>query len=617
MISSFFEKHRDHVIGLILWTGVTGVYLQTMATTVEFIDSGELATVPYLLGIAHPTGYPLWTLIGHIFSSLPLASEVVVRMNIFSALLASTAAVAMYYLMLFILRRERDEDDLREALIPAIFSSLALAFSKTFWDQSTSIEVYALHLLLLIAVILFFLRAVFYLIDTQVVDQRLWWLFAFTLGLSFTNHLTTVLLAPAFLVLYFSVMRFSKESWMQILQLAVPFLLGLSVYLYFPIRSVQQPVLNWGYPATLERILWHISAKQYRVWMFSSSAVMAKQWGHFTDALPKEFYYAPLLFSALGIWRLLVRNRQLLLFILLLIAGCVAYTINYDIKDIDSYFLLAYISFAILAGFGAVEAGSLLKTLPGSVAIWLIFAGVLAAEVSANWEESDSSNNRLAEDYTANILVNLEPNAVILSYQWDTFVSPSYYYQYIKHLRQDVTVIDKELLRRSWYFIQMNKNHPRMFDMSKKEIDAFLVELDKFEHETPYDPSVIEANYNLMIKSFVDYNIDSVAVYVTAEIEPHIATGYLRVPEGFAFRLYRDSTYHPAKFPTVAYHPYEKANIYAGQIHHMYMVMLAQRALYEESFRNLGLARQYARKAYELNPTPATLQLYQRLASQQ
>ena len=616
MISSFFEKYRDHVIGLILWAGITAVYLQTMATTVEFIDSGELATVPYLLGIAHPTGYPLWTLIGHIFSSLPLADEIAVRMNIFSALLASTAAVAMYYLMLFILRRESDEDDLREASIPAVFASLVLAFSRTFWDQSTSIEVYALHLLLVILVILCFLRAVFYLIDAQAVDQRLWWLFAFVLGLSFTNHLTTVLLAPAFLVLYFSTMRFSKDSWMLILQLAVPFLIGLSVYIYFPIRSVQQPALNWGYPATLERILWHISAKQYRVWMFSSSAVMAKQWGHFTDALPKEFYYAPLLFSALGIWRLLVRNRQLLLFIVLLIAGCVAYTVNYDIKDIDSYFLLAYISFAMLAGFGAVEAGNALKSLPASLAIWAVLAAVVVAEASANWEEADASNNRLAEDYTTNILVNLEPNAIILSYQWDNFVSPSYYYQNIKHLRRDVTVIDKELLRRSWYFIQMNKNRPRVFSKSKDEIESFLTELDKFEHETPYDPEVIEATYNRMIKSFVDHNIDSVAVYVTAEIEPHIAPEYLRVPEGFAFRLYRDSTYHPAKFPAIVYHPYDKANVYATQIHHLYMVMLAERALYEESFRNIGLARQYARKAYELNPTPATQQLYQRLASE-
>ena len=55
------------------------VYVQTMAPAVGFIDDGELATVCYTLGIAHPTGYPLFTLIGWVFSHLPIASTVIAR----------------------------------------------------------------------------------------------------------------------------------------------------------------------------------------------------------------------------------------------------------------------------------------------------------------------------------------------------------------------------------------------------------------------------------------------------------------------------------------------------------------------------------------------------------
>ncbi|MGA7161293.1 MAG: DUF2723 domain-containing protein [Bacteroidota bacterium] len=609
------KKYRDHIVALTLWLTVFVIYLQTIATTVGFIDGGELATVPYVLGIAHPTGYPFWTLVTHIVTMLPIAKEEIVRLNIFSALATSSAATIFFYVMLLLLRSARKPQDPFHSIIPALFSSLVLAFSRTFWDQSTSIEVYAFHLLLLNATLLFFLRAIFTFIEERVIDQHKWLLFAFTLGLSFTNHLTTILLAPGFLFLYFSVFKLSKEGMRQILILAVPFILGLSVYVYFPIRAVQQPILNWGYPATLERIFWHVSGKQFSVWMFSSSAAAAKQWDHFLNAVPVEFYYVPLLFSIVGAWWLLLRERRIFVFIFLLLAGCIAYTINYDIKDIDSYFLLAYVSLAMFAGFGAFEAGVMIKKNWGKIAVTAILLTVAIAELTANWPEVDESSDYLVQDYTASLLANLKPNAVVLSYQWDYFVSASYYFQYVKHIRDDVTVIDKELLRRSWYYLQMKKNHPILYEKSKNEIESFLEELYKFEHDIPYDPAVIEARYNRMIDSFIDYNIDSVAVYVTGEIEPHLASHYHRIPEGLAFRLYKDSTYHPLDFPTILYRPFPRNDLYSRQIRTMYTGMLAQRAEYEASYGRTELAQRYAKKAFEIEPNALTVQLLQRLAS--
>jgi Protein of unknown function (DUF2723) len=614
MKSFLKNKYRDHIVACSLWAAVFIVYLQTIATTVGFIDSGELATVPYVLGIAHPTGYPLWTLVTHIFSLLPIAKEEIVRLNIFSALATSSAAVIFFYAMLLLLRSGKKPEDSSHSLIPASFSALVLAFSQTFWDQSTSIEVYAFHLFLLSATLLFFLRAVFSFIEEQVIDRRKWLLFAFVLGLSFTNHLTTILLAPGFLFLYFSAFKLSKEGLRQLFILAIPFIAGLSVYVYFPIRAVQQPVLNWGYPATLERIAWHISGKQYRVWMFSSSASATKQWDHFLNAAPKEFYYIPLLFSLLGAWRLLMQERRIFAFVFLLLAGCIAYAVNYSIHDIDSYFLLAYVALAMFAGFGAFEAEMIFKKIAGKVAFGLILLAVVIAELSANWPEVDASSNYLVQDYTATILANLKPNAVIISYQWDYFVSASYYFQYVKGVRDDVTVIDKELLRRSWYYLQMKKNHPVLYEKSRAEIESFLGELYKFEHEIPYDPAVIEARYNRMIDSFIDHNVDSVAVYVTGEIEPHLASHYLRVPEGLAYRLYKDSTYHPLDFPAVMYRPYLRKDMYTEQLRAMYTRMLSQRAVYEESFGKSDLAQSYARKAYEIDPNPLTLQMLRRIS---
>ena len=65
-----------------------------------------------------------------------------------------------------------------------------------------------------------------------------------------------------------------------------------------------------------------------------------------------------------------------------------------------------------------------------------------------------------------------------------------------------MVIIDKELLRRSWYFEQIKRNHPDVYERSRQEIALFQGELYKFEHDLPYDPAVIEGRYNAMINSF-------------------------------------------------------------------------------------------------------------------
>src|ERR1700704_5448753 len=73
------------------------VYLQTMAPSVPFIDGGELATVCATLGIAHPTGYPIFCLIGYLFANLPIADHVITRVNIMSAFFVALGSGGMVF----------------------------------------------------------------------------------------------------------------------------------------------------------------------------------------------------------------------------------------------------------------------------------------------------------------------------------------------------------------------------------------------------------------------------------------------------------------------------------------------------------------------------------------
>ena len=216
---------NDIFIGFALALVSFGIYLATLAPSLNTTDGGELAAVMATLGIAHPTGYPLLTLVGWAFAHLPLGHSVIWNLNLLVALFCAAAVFSFHRLFLFLLENEsQGKPDPFQARLAAAAGTLILAFSTTFWSQALSFEVYALHLLFVSTLIPFFLRALRGGAgNSGWKANRSWYLFAFTLGLSFTNHMTTILLAPAFLYLYFATRGFGRAAWIQIGKAIVPF----------------------------------------------------------------------------------------------------------------------------------------------------------------------------------------------------------------------------------------------------------------------------------------------------------------------------------------------------------------------------------------------------------
>jgi len=588
MIRKDFLRNNT-VIGTALALAAFVVYLQTLAPSVDFIDSGELATVATTLGIAHPTGYPLFTLVGWVFAHLPLGLRVIYKLNLMAALLCAAAAFLYYRLFLFLL-----SDDLKKAFtgktvisdlmavrssrVASAVAALILAFSETYWSQALSIEVYSLHILLLALTLLLFTRA---MTDRLNGNNRAttWYAFALVLGLSFTNHMTTILLAPGFLYLYFKTHGFSADSWKKIAMAAIPFLIGFSVYLYLPVRASQNPVLNWGNPVTLERFLWHFSGKQYRVWIFSSFDAASKQFRYFLDSFPFEFAYFPIVLALVGVVHLFKNIRTVFWYTVLLFLGCLLYSINYDIHDIDSYFLLAYVVTAVWIAYGAavaLEFARRRRQLNLAYGTFLLF---VVLSVSFHYSSVDESRNYAVEDYTNNMFASLDSNAVLLSFQWDYFLSASYYYQLVEGVRTDVTVIDKELLRRSWYLKELEHRYPWLIQQSRAEVDAFLQELYKFEHGLPYNSALIQARFEAMIHSFLATSLETRPVYATVEVEPEFLRGFEKIPSGLAFRLTRDSTYRPVRPVEFVFRPFPKTNRYVEGIKGLYATSYTNEAI--------------------------------------
>ncbi len=660
------------------------VYTFTLAPTVWFIDSGELAAVASNLGIAHPTGYPLFTLVGHLFTLLPFSSSEIYKLNFMSAFFCALGIFMFGLLINFLFtlsnsgKGTKQTANEKTTIIPEIirysailFSCFALAFSSTYWSTGNSVEVYSIHVFFLITLMFVFIKAISK--SNSAADEtnffsanKYFLFFAFLLGLSFTNHMTTILLAPACLTLFIVNSLKNKQNIYKLLVfMALAFVLGLSLYLYLPLRASMQPDFLWGNPYNFERFKWHITGKQFSVWLFSapgsvqtfliligvtitlsavglmksatlnklyhfgvfivllimsflvlynSSQIVTKQFMFFVSSIKNEFGLGIILLAIPGIYYLSKNDLKLFYFFVLTFFGCLFYSVNYDIYDIASYFLLAYITLAVFIGYGIFH---FVKSYPGlfkeKISCYLTAAIILALSIiplSSNFNENDESKNYYVEEMTMNIFNNVEPNGIVISSQWDFWLSASWYYNFVKKVRPDIVVIDKELLRRSWYFIYLERHYPEVYNNARKEIEIFLAELNKFEFGIPYDQKTIMKAFQDMLTSFVVNNPNRKSYMsweITQNTQEVFAPDYAKIPDGILIRLVdskkiqnnipEDYKLHDFNFTVT-----KKKNYYHETLMLTYSRMLFESASYLNTINRKEDAKKYLALSLKANP---------------
>ncbi len=552
------------------------VYLQTMAHSVPFIDGGELATVCATLGIAHPTGYPIFCIIGYLFANLPIASSVILRLNIMSAFFVALGSGGMVFfiseLYLYWFNKKKikipqqkgkkavpkpieidetiTEEKKQESVAAGIFAGLAITFTATWWDTSSSVEVYPIHCFLVPVLLTFFFRML--RIDKEKFGRDSF-LFALTLGLCFSNHLTTVLLAPACLYMYFATFGFKKDSFIRISKLAVPFAIGLLPYLYFPIRASQFPLMDWGHPANLHSFWKHFRGGQYSVMMFTKDAP-GRNWPYFWGKYPEEFTILGVILVVCGLYTLLNSSGRgkahLLPFVILLFFGCLFWSINFDILEINPYFLTAYIASVITMTFGAIWLLRLAREkVKISFAVALIGAAVIfgGIQVFAHYKDVDESGNYFVEDYTKNMLRSLPKDAIIFTSSWDFWASGAFYYQLVEKIRPDIFVIDVAMLRdRPWYYSHLKQRFPEVMKRAEPELSAFMVHLVQFDLNPDYGGEAIARTYQAFTEALVSRNLDR-PIFLSSEVlikrDPLFAPSFKPYASGLAYRfLPQDST---------------------------------------------------------------------------
>jgi hypothetical protein len=153
------EKSEGNALAaaVIAFAVASAFYLATMSHTYGFIDRGELAAVASTLGIAHPTGYPTLTLLGHLTVKLFPFFRPVLVLNALSALWTASG-VALTVLAIDKVLRMASMTSIQGSQQASFWSATFVAFSTTWWSQATGFEVYSLHAVFLTLVTLTFFK---------------------------------------------------------------------------------------------------------------------------------------------------------------------------------------------------------------------------------------------------------------------------------------------------------------------------------------------------------------------------------------------------------------------------------------------------------------------------
>ena len=410
-------------------------YLRTLLPGIAFGDWGEMQTVPHVLGVAHPTGYPTYVLLAWLSELVPIGS-VAFRANLLSAALVAIALATATAI----------GERLGVRTMIAIAVGLALGAVGTVWAAATVAEVNPLHLAL-IALLLH--RALVWEERRRPVDLAIGGLL---IGLAAGNHLLTLFVAPfvVLFVLWAGRDELLARPWL-VLVAAGAGLVGLSVYLYIPIAASLGPPLPYNHPTDLDGFWFLVSGQQFRS---QFDFLSSNGPGEFVASLPAFWDVAteratPIL-PLLGVAGLaiLVRRRPAfgLMLVAILVFGLYVWA-NY--LRLEHYLLVPWLILALGAGVAgewlAASATSLLAHRipppadPGLAVGAIAVAGAIILGLT-NWGGADRSADRSGEAYVAGVFAALPENAAILS-EWDAS-TPLWHGQHVLGERPDVLIVD-------------------------------------------------------------------------------------------------------------------------------------------------------------------------------
>ena len=440
------------------------IYLRTMLPSTGFWDTAEAQTVPHTLSIFHPTGFPTYTLVGWLWSQLPLGG-VAWRMNLLSGVCVASAS-GLVVLSVEQLAAERHRWAVAGS---AAVAGLAFALASEPWRNAIRADVHALHILL--AALVIWLLLVWRAAERARGRRAGGWLLAASLifGLGMGNHPLIGLMAFGIGAWLLFVDQDLWRRWRLVLGCVGLLALGMSVYAYIPIRALipPEPPLFYARPTTFERFRYLVFAEQFHDLfnpLANPFANFGAKWADASGVLSRQFVAPGWLMAAVGAAILAARDLRAFLFLLLLVLPNLIYSMNFFDGDIARYYMLTVLVAAITLGVGvsgvvawtaramadasrrsfaclgrrrvAIATGA---TVLGAAAL-LPAAGLLLRYP----ERAEQGANRDADAWVESVYRALPQNAVVIS--WWSYSTPLWYHRWVLGERPDVAIVDERTI---------------------------------------------------------------------------------------------------------------------------------------------------------------------------
>lgn len=448
-------------VALVVAAVAFGIYVRTVMPSTGFWDTGEAQTVPTTLSIFHPTGFPTYTLLGWLWSQVPVG-EVAWRMNLLSAIAVALAAG----LVTLIAGHLIDERHRSVAAAGAAVAGFAFAFAPEPWENATRADVHALNVLF-VALVVWLLLVWRAAVVSRAANADRWLMgAALAFGIGVGNHPLAGLTAVGIAAWVIFVDRHLWRRWRLVLTCAALVAVGLfGTYAYIPIRAAldPEPPLFYARPDSWERLRYLVFAEQFqRLFRDFGTPLddLGRKWARSEAVLQLQFIGPGWLLAAVGAATLAVRQLAALAFLALIVVANVVYAMNFNDGDIDRYYMPTLVAAAPMLGVAIALVGTAaaravaeatyrmagtagrrrVARLAGGLVLALGLAIPLGSLVT-HYASHDQSRNREADLWVASVHRVLPPNAVLIS--WWSYSTPLWYHRWVLGERPDITIIDE------------------------------------------------------------------------------------------------------------------------------------------------------------------------------
>ncbi len=470
---------------VIVFAAVFGLYLAGLPPALApYRDAGEMTASAATLGVSHPTGYPLYILLGHLAQLVPIGNPGY-RMGLLSAAAGALAAAVVCGLTAA-----------RWGWAAGLGAAALLALNPTFWSVALVPEMYSLWMLGAACLLGLAWRV------REYGAGRLWYFWCFLYGFLLTNRLDLVLWAPGLLCLALSSPAWNPRRaglWAAAALIAAPVLvvltgsnllvavlaagtllwlgvpgrgwawgarslgwglLGLGVYLFLPLRSATGPWLDWNHPATLSNFVESVLRTRYggTLDLLSKSYAPGELWRAnvkmYGAHLWEGFFGVGLAAVAMGVWSAARKDpgRGLALAAAWWWSGPVfLYLANmppnpHAAAIVEPHYLLSDL---ILVFFAAEGLGALGAVPPAAAA--LAAAAIIAVPFAqGRWPRMQRRNHMFTYDYARNILRSVPQGGVLVAKK-DVQLYTLWHFQVLHEWRPDVRVVAQGLAGSPWY----------------------------------------------------------------------------------------------------------------------------------------------------------------------